>query len=208
VEHCSGRLPWCRLGMRGKGGRPRRRHINEEERQAYARREDSAWRSSTTDVTKTRTLWWIRRELPAVTPPRSWGRTPPRLAPSHTGDDRLLCVALCSMEDELEEGRLPGEGGARRRHTAPRRCCLVKPSTQDLPELLVELCRAGGAGEGGARRPRGSCATRCRGAPAPPAAAGPLLRCEAHRCERRSRWSRDSGREVGTQGGWGERWRK
>jgi hypothetical protein len=121
-----------------------------------------------TNVRKTGTLWWIRRELPAATPPRSWGRTPPRLAPPHRRDDGLLCAALCLTENELEEGQLPGEGGAPRRRPAPRRCRLVKPPASDPPKLLVELRRAGGTGQGGTRRPRGSCTTPRR---------GPLVRC-------------------------------
>jgi hypothetical protein len=34
VERRGGRLPWCHLGMGGRGEGPRRRHIKEEERRA------------------------------------------------------------------------------------------------------------------------------------------------------------------------------
>jgi hypothetical protein len=84
------------------------------------------------------------------------------------------------------EGPLQG-GGARRRRPAPPRRRLIKP---DPSELLVELCRVGGVGEGvrarSAGAPRGappcwwgrkrgcapaagSSATRCRGRRGAPA---------------------------------------
>jgi hypothetical protein len=89
VERRGGRLPRCHLGMRGKGGRAppathqgggassRRKEGGERARWLPAAVPSPAAAGALeqlhTDVRKTRTLWWIRRELPTATPPHSWG---------------------------------------------------------------------------------------------------------------------------------------